>query len=654
MFKKLQIKIAVFISVILIVTVVAVQVGSNIVLRPLIERDAKNATIATAENMKDIIALKLEGYSDAINNLATSTFIEDFAQKQTKQSIVYGNDELKGLQEQDELIALAYIGTSKGNLFTFPKSVVGEGFDPTKRDWYIQSAENPDEVLWTEPYIDEATNQTIVSATKAIVRNGKVVGVAGLDLKLSSIQSYIKEQKIPHKGSAFLVDSTGVILAHPTEQGKNISKVASIKKAIDDSGIDDDKQLTVVSKIKETNWTVGVSFEKEKLLWITGQMNQTNILISIIAVVLAIILSYLLARSITTPIKRLIEHVRKVSEGDLSSTYETKSQDEIGLLTKNIHQMTEGIRELIEKVKGASEQVVKSTDDVTHISNETLLSSEQIATAIQEVATGASKQASEAETINENSEHLYEKVRQMGELASQIQTHSKSSEDASYKGLDALGLLVQKSAQSNEESKKVEQMLLDLEDKANNIENVVTAISAISDQTNLLALNASIEAARAGESGRGFAVVAEEVRKLAEQSAESTKHISETVKLIQDESKKAAEAMTTASKMNEEQGEAINATAEALSSITMEMQVLVGSIDDIHTQIHEMTEDQQKMNDSIQSIAAISEESAASAEEVHASTDEQLQALERTKTSTDMLNESSQALRQAIDRFKLE
>ncbi|WP_312609395.1 methyl-accepting chemotaxis protein, partial [Mammaliicoccus sciuri] len=76
----------------------------------------------------------------------------------------------------------------------------------------------------------------------------------------------------------------------------------------------------------------------------------------------------------------------------------------------------------------------------------------------------------------------------------------------------------------------------------------------------------------AGESGRGFAVVAEEVRKLAEQSAQSTKHISETVKLIQDESKKAAEAMTTASKMNEEQGAAINATGEALSSITMELQ----------------------------------------------------------------------------------
>ncbi|CUB19869.1 Methyl-accepting chemotaxis protein McpC [Bacillus safensis] len=653
MFKKLQVRIAVFISVILILTVVAVQVGSNLVLTPLIERDAKTTAAATAESMKDIITEKLDNYGNTINKLATSKMTEEFAQKQTKQTLAFENDELKNLQEQDKLISFAYIGTSDGKIFGFPEFDLGEGYDPSKQGWFKQAAEKPDQVVWTDPYIDEATKKMIVSATKAIVKNGKVIGVAGLDLKLTSIQSYINEQEIPYKGTAFLVDGKGTILAHPTEQGKNISKVASVKKAIDNSGIDDSKELTVTSKIKEANWTVGVSFEKKKLLWVTEQMNQTSIIISVIAIILAMILSFLLARSITTPIKRLIEHARKVSEGDLTSTLEAKSQDEIGFLTKSFNQMTEDIRELIEKVKGASDQVVESADEVTQISNETLLSSEQIATAIQEVATGASKQASDAETINEKSEQLYEKVRHMGELATQMQTNSKSSEDASYKGLDALGELVQKSTQASDESKKVEQMLLDLEHKTKNIENVVTAISEISDQTNLLALNASIEAARAGESGRGFAVVAEEVRKLAEQSAQSTKHISETVKLIQDESKKAAEAMTAASRMNEEQGDAINATGEALSSITMEMQALVGSIDSIHTQINEMTEEQQKMSESIQSIAAISEESAASAEEVHASTDEQVQALERTKTSTEMLNESSQALRQAVDRFKV-
>lgn len=127
MFKKLQVRIAVFISVILILTVVAVQVGSNLVLRPLIERDAKTTTAATAESMRDIIALKLENYGDTINKLATSTLTEDFAQKQTKQTLAFENDELKGLQEQDELISLAYIGTSDGKMFAFRSPILVKG-----------------------------------------------------------------------------------------------------------------------------------------------------------------------------------------------------------------------------------------------------------------------------------------------------------------------------------------------------------------------------------------------------------------------------------------------------------------------------------------------------------------------------------------------
>lgn len=87
MFKKLQVRIAVFISVILILTVVAVQVGSNLVLTPLIERDAKTTATATAESLKDIITEKLDNYGNTINKLATGKITEEFAQKQTKQTL---------------------------------------------------------------------------------------------------------------------------------------------------------------------------------------------------------------------------------------------------------------------------------------------------------------------------------------------------------------------------------------------------------------------------------------------------------------------------------------------------------------------------------------------------------------------------------------
>ncbi|WP_420169839.1 methyl-accepting chemotaxis protein [Bacillus atrophaeus] len=234
-----------------------------------------------------------------------------------------------------------------------------------------------------------------------------------------------------------------------------------------------------------------------------------------------------------------------------------------------------------------------------------------------------------------------------------IKSLSKSSEDASYKGLDSLGHLLMKSNEANTETKKVESMLSDLEKQTKNIEEVVTAISAVSVQTNLLALNASIEAARAGESGRGFAVVADEVRKLAEQSALSTKHISDTVKLIQKETEEASHAMTEASRMNDEQNSAIHETGEVLNTITSEMQSLVKGIDYIYEEIQRMSEEQLAISEAIQSISAISQESAAAAEEVNASTDEQLITLDKVKHSTDTLKNASQDLMNAIAKFTL-
>ncbi|WP_412677781.1 methyl-accepting chemotaxis protein [Bacillus swezeyi] len=315
--------------------------------------------------------------------------------------------------------------------------------------------------------------------------------------------------------------------------------------------------------------------------------------------------------------------------------------------------MVEHMKEMILKVRASSGKVAETTDQLRTVSGETVSTSDEIAKAIEEVATGATEQAAEVDTVNEKSERLSVKMKGIENHADSIQKLSRTSEEASYKGIDALGQLLAKSNEANTETKKVEHMLQQLEDKTKNIEDVVTAISAISDQTNLLALNASIEAARAGESGRGFAVVAEEVRKLAEQSAASSQHISETVKQIQLETKEAVSAMTEASKMNEEQNDMIHETGEALSKITAEMQNLVKSIDHIYAEISDMSGEQQRMTDSIQSISAISQQSAAAAEEVSASTNEQLTALETIATSTEALSSANKDLLDAINKFNV-
>ncbi|NPC92355.1 methyl-accepting chemotaxis protein [Bacillus sp. WMMC1349] len=655
MFKKLHMKIAGFVTIILVLTVLILQFSTTSILKSMLQDEAKASTSSILGSLKGNIELQLKSYEMTLERIGSGKMATSFLSKKDKKTTELINDELKQIKDKDGYVNLAYIGTDQKEMVTFPKVTFDKGYDPTARPWYKAAAETPDQVIWTEPYEDAATKQMTITAAKAIVVNNQVKGVVSLDLSLDSMNKIIKNQKIPYDGSAFIIDKTGVAVAHPSKQGENLSKDNMYKEILSaKDGINiGEENVIAYQSIDGTSWKVGAVFQSEKVLWIAKEMNKTVMMISIIALIVAIVLSFFMAKTITGPIKQLISKTKAVADGDLTVQTVVKSKDEIGMLAEDFNKMVENMKDMIIKVKSSSEQVSGSTNQLTAISDETVSTSDQIAKAIEEVATGATEQAAEVETINEKSEKMFVKVKEIEHHADSIQKLSKTSEDASYSGIDALGQLLMKSNEANTENKKVEQMLQKLEEKTKNIEEVVTAISAISDQTNLLALNASIEAARAGESGRGFAVVADEVRKLAEQSATSSQHIRETVKQIQLETKEAVLAMTEASKMNGEQNQMIHETGEALNKITVEMQSLVNSIDHVYSEITAMSGEQQKMTDSIQSISAISQQSAAAAEEVSASANEQLTALETIAKSTESLNTANKDLVDAIHKFNI-
>ncbi|MEC1446319.1 methyl-accepting chemotaxis protein [Bacillus haynesii] len=655
MFKKLHVKIAGFVAVLLVLTVIVLQFSTTYLLKSMLEDEAKESTSSLLGSIKRNIELQLENYEISLNRISDGEMAHSFLKDGDKKIIKIVNDELKQLKEKNEYVNLAYIGTKKKEMFTFPKTTFGNNYNPAERPWYTSAAKTPDKVVWTEPYKDAVSGDMTVTAAKAIVVNNQVEGVVSMDLSLNSLNKIIENQKMPYDGYAFILDQNGTMLAHPSKQGDDISKDKTYRDIPSSKdGIKVGKDTVIAYQtVGGTGWKVGTQFDTAKLMWVAQEMNKMVIIVSIIALAAAIILSYLLAKTITGPIKQLIAKTKAVAGGDLTVQTASASKDEIGILTKDFNKMVEHMKEMIVQVRSSSGKVSDTTDQLSAVSEETVSASDEIAKAIEEVATGATEQAAEVENVNEQSERLSVKIKEIEHHADSIKQLSRTSEEASYTGIDALGQLLAKSNEANSETKKVEHMLLQLEEKTKNIEDVVTAISAISDQTNLLALNASIEAARAGESGRGFAVVAEEVRKLAEQSAVSSQHISETVKQIQLETKEAVSAMTEASKMNEEQNGMIHETGEALSKITAEMQALVNSIDHIYSEISDMSGEQQKMTDSIQSISAISQQSAAAAEEVSASTNEQLTALESIAKSAGALSEANQELLNAINKFNV-
>ena len=211
-----------------------------------------------------------------------------------------------------------------------------------------------------------------------------------------------------------------------------------------------------------------------------------------------------------------------------------------------------------------------------------------------------------------------------------------------------------KAETSKEKSKDVYNTIEGVDTSTKNAESIINLITEIAQQTNLLALNASIEAARAGEAGKGFAVVAEEIRKLAESTANAIDDIS---KIISDIQLSVVNVVNTMGEVNEialGQNKSIDNTGNIFNRIESKVKELLSKIEDIHKISNGISENKDNIIISMQSISATTEENTAGTQEVSASTEEQLASIEEIVSIAENSKELAEVLKEDIERFKLD
>ncbi|GGE29514.1 hypothetical protein GCM10011391_05070 [Pullulanibacillus camelliae] len=379
----------------------------------------------------------------------------------------------------------------------------------------------------------------------------------------------------------------------------------------------------------------------------------TLLILMICLVIVGIVITYFFARHLARPLKQMIASVDQIASGNLESTVtELKTKDEVGRLSKGFNQITHQLQTLIEKIEKSIQDIDIASENLNVVSKETTSSGEEINHAVTDISKGAMQQAADSEKTLDFNNTLSKQIDTVNDQNKQILASTEHVLHSNEKGMESIHVLKEKSMQTYQAVEGIGQVIVNLVQKVDDIEGIITLINDISEQTNLLALNASIEAARAGEQGKGFAVVAGEIKQLAEQTSTATKRVSETLQGIRSETVVVNDEMSKSTHFIEDQNQAVLETETIFKDIDQMVKHIVDAITTVNKGMDQLVESKNDLTTSIENIAAVSEETAASTEEVTASVTEQQYAIQVIANSADMLKEAITNLKEEINKFK--
>ncbi|GAB6098836.1 methyl-accepting chemotaxis protein [Halanaerocella petrolearia] len=601
---------------VLIYGIVSYNNSQNMIKNKVIERNN-----LLAQQMSSQIQDKVSGLAKTVNILSEMDKVKSMNLKQHRKIFD------KYLNKYS-LFQYLYVANKQGELVSFSVETehIGESF--SHRPWFKEAMK--DTIYISDSYISAETDKPCITISTPIKEQGKIVGVLGVDISLVTLQQMVNNVNLGESGEIYITDSQGVVIAHPNEnmvlEQANNKKLMPVKRALSGkygsaiySNKEKEDMLASYYSLKGLGWSLVVQQSTKKAFSELQGILIRNIVIVLIAGAVASGVAAWLALSFSRPILELVATMRNKARGDLTVNLDLDRSDELGILADAFSRGTKQQRRLVTSI-------IDTSEDLSAYSEE-LSASAQEGNAI-------------IETNNQNLEEITASIDQISASSQEVTSLAQEASSQAQVGNQNIQQTLSSMEDINQTVTKAVTVINELDNKSQEIDQIVEMISNIADQTNLLALNAAIEAARAsstdgtckGGQGQGFAVVADEIRELANETTQATEKIADLIQETQAKSKAGLEFINQVEDKVESGKEVARETEEVFAQIKNAIQETSAQIQQTAAGAQNLAQNSNQAKKASEEINSMSQEVTYSAQE---------------------LAELAQELQNLVERFKV-
>ncbi len=615
--KSIAAKISIYVGLLVLITCVGLGLLAYVRSSSAVMAEVEQALISDAQEASRYIEGRLE---------LQLALLETIAERPEIRSMVWDVQEHTIKSESERLSQFLALGAVDRN--GFARYSDGSSAQLGDRDYIIQALAG--KAVVSDLIVSRVNNSLVLMYAVPIKNNGQVVGVLIGRQDGTMLSDITDRLGYRDTGWANIFHQDGTAYAHPNRDYvlnqanifRDSGELANVGRAIEELGVgrtgvvrynlDGIARINALAPIPSTGWIIGIAATESDVLANVNQLRVFGSGVVIALVIIGILVALVLAKNIANPLQEVQQVVEAVAEGDLTRISHVKSQDEVG-------RVAEALNETIASIKEAMGLVSSTSDTLAATSQQMAAASQEVSASIEEVASSTNEFSSALDLINENTQSMSKTVESIAHQAVQ--------------GEDAIEDIINQMDALRKNTQNMSDDVANLGTLSDKIGKIVDAISAIADQTNLLALNAAIEAARAGEHGRGFAVVADEVRTLAEQSAEATSEITSLISQIQGGISATVSDMSVSEEQVERALGSVDKSGEILRSILRAVEGIVGQV---------------------QEISAGIEQANSGGHEISSATEEQAASIHQVASSAQDLTDLGLKLQELVRYFKME